>query len=351
MALRPDFAAHLAQLGAKGADRATAPLPVYALIGRSTQLRDEALLALRQQLLGRPTAAPGEGFRVGEGAAVDEAVMAAQSLPLWGTTGAGPTFVVLQGVGALSAADAERLRRYVERPAPHSVLCLLGDRLDGRGQLSKVLVRQHAGFELLPPRAGELPAWLRRRARAAQLDLDDAAARLLLDYVGADVDLLLQALDKVALYVGDEGPLHVAAIQAALSRTREESIFAFTDALGSRNFATAIAKLHHLLQEGQSPLLVLAMIGRQLRQLLQVDQAGPRRAKGELAVRLGVAPFVVDRLLQQAARFNTADLLAALQAAAAADRQLKSSRLSPALILAGVVEKVCVGKACPPAPT
>jgi DNA polymerase III delta subunit len=46
-----------------------------------------------------------------------------------------------------------------------------------------------------------------------------------------------------------------------------------------------------------------------------------------------VRPFVLDTLAQQARRYRTAELQAALEAAAAADAKLKSSRLDAGLIL------------------
>jgi DNA polymerase-3 subunit delta len=340
---RQDLTQHLRQLGPpeQATARHPASLPIYALISPSPLLLAEALSSLRSALGGTPTAGLAESFTANEAGAVDAALHASRSLPLWGRAPGVPCFIVLRGLHQLSAADTAQLAAYMQRPAPHSVLCLVGERLDARTKFGKALAASGALFEIPLPRPQDVVSWLQQRAKRRHLDLPSDAARCLVDLAGTDLDLLIQSLEKVALYVGDAGPLSVEAVTEVLARTREERIFSFTDALGKRRFAESILRLQHLLQDGQSPLMILSMVARQLRQLLQVKTAPPRLGKSALATRLSVRPFVIDTLIEQAGRFAATELLDGLSAASRADLSLKSSRLGGELVLGRLVERIC----------
>jgi DNA polymerase III delta subunit len=85
------------------------------------------------------------------------------------------------------------------------------------------------------------------------------------------------------------------------------------------------------------------MLVRQLRQLLSLKMAGAQPGgcrRAELATLLGVRSFVVETLEAQAAQFTLPELYAALDAAAAADQQLKASRLPHGLIIDSLLLQV-----------
>jgi len=69
------------------------------------------------------------------------------------------------------------------------------------------------------------------------------------------------------------------------------------------------------LEQGEHPLQILAMLGRQVRILIQVSEL---RKQGlvppEIAVQLALAPWMVDKFIKQAQKFDMAQLEAAHRA-------------------------------------
>ena len=200
-------------------------------------------------------------------------------------------------------------------------------------------------FVLEPPKAAMLPQWLIKRAAADHVTLQGEAAALLVELCGQDLGVLTHALTKVILHAGVDTEVSAEHVAEAVASTRIASIFSLTDAVGQRNWGEASLLLRNILGGGESPLVVLTMLTRQLRQLLQVkifqQCMGNTR---HLAESLGVRPFVADLLQAQARHYDMQQLQRALAAASATDVKLKSSGVDGNLLLDGLLVDMLAGQ-------
>jgi DNA polymerase-3 subunit delta len=316
MAARTDFAAHLKREPLRA---------VYVLVGADPLLLSDAVAELRRRVL--TAAADFNSDELDAAAGAERLLGAARTLPMM----AQRRWVLGRDLTKLPAKDHGALMAYVAAPVDTSVLVLTATKLDGRTKLAQALGKAGALFSLEPPRPGELPGWVQERARRAGYSLQQEAAVLLAELIGGELGVLAVSLDKIALYAGaGEGITadHVAEVVAA---TRVSSIFELTDALGKRDWAQASLLMRNIVGGGQSALLVLAMLVRQLRLILQAKLWQGRAS--DLAPTLGVRPFVADTLVAQARRYTEAELYRALRLAARTDARLKSSRLPHEVLL------------------
>lgn len=182
----------------------------------------------------------------------------------------------------------------------------------------------------------------------------------------------LGAIEKLITYVGAKAQIEEADIEAVIGRTKEESVFDLTGALGERNLAVALRTLKELLDQGNPPLMVFAMIVREVRFLLQAKlliASGRLRefqrgmdygrfqktvvpalkglaGNGEDSIALaGQHPFVVYQALKHAERFNRAELTGFLELLVRTDLALKSTGQEPRLLLERVLITVCGSRA------
>jgi DNA polymerase III subunit delta len=188
-------------------------------------------------------------------------------------------------------------------------------------------------------------AVINNEAARRGIPLDRAAAEHLVARAGHDITNLLSELEKCALRVEPGEMVTSAVIDEMVKRAPQETVFDLTDALGQRETARAIGMLRELIGGGEAPELVLAMLVRHLRQLLQArafmdarlpldgslasrmprslaDQL-PRDGRENLANLLQLQAWLGRRLVQQARNFSTPQLAAALQAALATDLAMK----------------------------
>ncbi len=178
------------------------------------------------------------------------------------------------------------------------------------------------------PAGPELADWILRRARGKGVNIEPRAVDLLASYIGNDLRLLDQELEKLAAYVTDRGTITRADVETLVASVREASIFQMVDALGSRDRRRAVVLLRRLLQEGKAPLYILTMIVRQFRLLLEAREL---EAEGvppaEMAREMDVQPWLASKILKQAHNFRPSDLEAILAQLLDIDVGIKTGQL------------------------
>lgn len=185
-----------------------------------------------------------------------------------------------------------------------------------------------------PPTGAPLEKWITQRATSEGVTLQPEAARRLAQLAAGQLQRLATEIAKLATYVGPGGTIDVAAVEVLVPDSRETRAFDLTDALARGERSHALALLHELLDAGQQPLMILALIARQIRILVQVkDLAGQGVRSGDIATAVGLAPFLVDKTVALARRFSFDQLAAAQRACLEVDTALKRSRMTPDLAL------------------
>jgi DNA polymerase-3 subunit delta len=160
-----------------------------------------------------------------------------------------------------------------------------------------------------PPDARALPRWVEKRVRKHGGEIEPQAAAHLAAVVGTDLRLLDQEIAKLVTYTNAERAITSADVDAVVPYAQAAVVFDLVDALGHRDGRTAAQTLHRLLDAGEHPLGLLAMIVRQFRLLIQVKELKAERATTrDIAQALRLHPFPAGKLANQATHFTGAQL-------------------------------------------
>jgi len=245
--------------------------------------------------------------------------------------------------GKGSPSVEERFAEYLNQIPPTTDLVLVEEsEIDSRSVLYRAL--RSAGATIIAPpdlKSGELVKWVQRRARHKGSRLAPGVAEKLVDEIGVDLRALDQELEKLSLYCG-QAEVQEADVARLVTASRTTSIFAMVDALGIRNHRQVVSILHDLLQEGEQPLKILALIARQWRLLVEAKElremgGGP----AEVASRLRVAPWQARKLLGQERSFSREELKALYRALLDTDVAIKTGQVEPVLGLDLFVAAAC----------
>ncbi len=160
--------------------------------------------------------------------------------------------------------------------------------------------------------------------------------------VGADLSRLGLAIEQLWLYT-DGRAIEVDDVDDLIADTRERSVFELTDAIASRNQARAQLAVAGLFEQRQSSIGVVMMLARHMRQL-GLCQAGIQQklSKGDLAKKVAVPPFVLDKLARQAGHYSVRGVAQAISRLGEADRTLKGFGASSKVLGRGLAERVVV---------
>jgi len=313
--------------------------PVYLLVGDQDLLRELAATKLQIAVVGEtPSPFNFERFD-GESGDASRIVMAANMMPLLG----GRRLILVKRASRLVESEAS-LQAYVEDPNPATVLVLdLDKKPDGRRKGWKDLEKKAAVVACDAPDAWELQDWVAEEGKARGLKLGREEVRYLVTEVGSDLRRLSNELEKLSLYASGDR-LDLETMAEVLGRGRAQSVFKFIDAVASGDAGSALRQLGRLLEEGEVPLRILALLDRLVGQLrIAKDAQASGRKDSSLAGLLGAPPSAARAIGESARRLRPAFLRRAVEALADTDRLLKSSRLPHRVVMEGLVLELARG--------
>lgn len=237
------------------------------------------------------------------------------------------------------------LLEYLELPAGDAVLVLRSQLpADTRRKAVKRIAEVGVLLAATAPPPDVLPAWCVERASSAHgVTLDRRAAAMLCRRVPASLDLLDQELAKLAAFAGGAGTVAASDVEAIVAATRDERVFDLMDAVVEGRAADAFALIATLRAQGEQVMGLLALLARQVRLLLQAQDAvatDGRGAAASLAAASRLPPFVARRAISQARRFAAGDLEKGLEAIWVAERSVKFGRSDEETALAGAVGRL-----------
>lgn len=151
----------------------------------------------------------------------------------------------------------------------------------------------------------DLVRWLQDRAKQHGVSLDPAAARRLAERLGNALVLADTEIAKLAAYTAGKRSISAADVDDLTPYAAEANIFHMVDALGQRSGEKAIRALRQLLDDGDEPLRIFALITRQYRLLLQIKELiEGGHSMGGAASALGLRDFVAKKLAEQARMYR-----------------------------------------------
>lgn len=307
------------------------PQPLYFCLGEEDYLAAHALELLRAAAVGPEDFFNYQRFDAG-GSPMVEIINAAATLPAF----ADRRMIVLTRAEALPADEQALLAAHLETLSPTTCLVVTAAKADQRRRLFSVLLQRAVVINCQPLLERELPAWLNSQATALGLQLSTEVVHALVEQTGTSLHALTNELEKLRAHTaGLESHTHAAPVKIELealtqlvAHGREHSIFELTDAVGDRRLGAALLIARRLLNQGEQPVGLIAMLTRHLRRLWIARCAlDAGQAPAALAQRLGVMPRYAETLSRQAAGFTSRQLQRALARCLVADAQLKGGRL------------------------
>jgi DNA polymerase III subunit delta len=285
---------------------------------------------------------------------------------------------ICQAEGLTSASGTDREERLEEifkdgLPAGNCLI-FTAENVDKRKKLYKIIAEQGVVLHF-----GEVKSESARKEtlqrQAQQLlnsygkKLSPAAWIALGRKTGFDLRRSMSELEKLIFFVGDRNIVEKNDVEEAIGTTREDNIFALTTALSEKNQLAALDALKNILDQGTHHLIILTMMVREVRLLLQarvlVDSGRLPKfnnsmeygwfqktlypAIGELNTsevkREGLIfsqhPFVAYNAFRNCVRFTSSRLINFLDELLELERSFKTSASDPQLLLENFLIKSC----------
>lgn len=306
------------------------PHPLYLLVGTERFLRDTAARSITEAALhGTLLREFNEAsFNLGRDS-VHAAIAAAEQLPMMSER----RVIRIRDFGRLRENDEETLIRYLNNPAPSTVMILIADDLDKRKKATKALLDNCVVVDFPPLKDADAKTWAKSRLKELKVTVDDAVLTQIITLVGTDVQTLFNELDKLASAVAGTGRITSTVVDELIGRSRELSNFELGDHLLANNRKRALETLHRLLDDGAEPVMLIGLIAGNYHRLALAKHLLAKGGREEVFRNISLPPFKRDAYIANLQRNDAARIARGLQLTAAADLAIKTSQATPRLQL------------------
>lgn len=303
---------------------------VYIFFGEETYLMQQAVEQLRALLV----PAGFEEFNyhrlTGKGLTVQELTEAVEAMPMMSQS----TFVTVTDMDVFKLDEAQRtaLVSLLEDFPEYCTLVFLYRQLpykkDGKlKKLTAAIAAHTTEIEFAPQGRQKLQKWVRRRFAAFDKELDDNAIDHLLFTCGSLMDGLVPEINKIAAYAKGKR-VTVADIDAVADPVLDARIFDMTNAVTARDYDRAAAVLAELFRMQTEPIAILAVLGRELRQLYTARLAldGKKDAVWVKELWRMTSAYPATKLMEAARSVSRPWCRDAVRRCQTLDRRMKSER-------------------------
>ncbi len=322
--------------------------PIYLFVGEADFLMEEAWNLLLDKIV--PAKARhfnGERLQAKEQTAA-QVTARLSTLPMFGSR----QLLMVQHIEAWPKEQRILLASYLARPNPASCLVLTATQRKGLEKIEAAVSAVGAVVDFPPLSEKDVPGWLRDRASKHHGKiLSPQAAAFLGELVGCEMHSLMQELEKLSIYVGNRERIEMEDVKQTVSSYRSFSVFELLRHIGQRQSQKAVHILRKLMVSGEAPLAILGLLARQVRMLWQVKDGLERGMSAQqIGKLLNLYPTILKNYTQQASSFTTDDLRRTHGALRDADLALKSTGVSPEVVLEALVLRLCLGRSEKPLP-
>jgi len=306
------------------------PEPLYLLVGPERYLRDNAARAITgAALVGTLLREFNESSFNLMRDSVQSAIAAAEQLPMMSDR----RVVRIRDFARLRENDEESLIRYLNNPAPVTVMIFIADDLDKRKKATKVLLDTCVVVDFPPLKDSEAKAWVKARLKELKVAADDSVLSEIISLVGTDVQTLFNEVDKLASAVADTGRITSTVVDELIGRSRELSNFELGDHILANNRTRALETLHRLLDDGAEPVMLIGLIAGNYHRLALAKHLLAKGGREEVFRNISLPPFKRDAYIANLQRSDAAKIARGVQLTAAADLAIKTSQATPRLQL------------------
>ena len=146
-----------------------------------------------------------------------------------------------------------------------------------------------------------MPRLLVADAQRLGFRLEPAAARVLVDRMGASPVRLQHELERLALWAGDGGEVTAADLEAMIADTSEAAVWSLSDALLERDPAAALRIAERLIDQGENVTGLIYGLASRLRSACaaagQLEEGiPPKQVESSLKMHPYAAKLLVGRL-------------------------------------------------------
>lgn len=236
--------------------------------------------------------------------------------------------------------DVQQLISYMEEPSEDCVLLLIMPDADKRSRLFKAASKYViAEFQALEGES--LKSWIIKTVRSLGKEISPGEADFLAEYADNALESLNNELKKLVLFSHGDRIIR-EEIEQSVTPGRDYNIYAIADHILNKEADRALVLCGQLLAQKESPIYIMGIISKQLRNLLMLKNLPNGIGKTEIARMVDIKEFMVDKLMKRSALISERRLEESLKILLETDEGIKTGKIEQELALRLAISRLCL---------
>lgn len=225
--------------------------------------------------------------------------------------------------------QTDKLIDYLARVPPTTCLIFLNrGQIDMRVSIPAAIKKHGKIVEFPYLKPDDTQKWLSGALRKHSKHMDKASMQYMIHLVGNKIGDLNNELMKLVSLTKDEDRIRTEDIDAVTVPNHEYSAFQLLEFLGRRDVGGSIALINKLVEQGESPISLLAMTAKQLRMILLCSCLREEGLSDALIFKnVSGHPITVKKCIDQSRHYTTDKIRAAIKICLEMDYGIKSGKI------------------------
>lgn len=223
--------------------------------------------------------------------------------------------------------EGEKLKAFLADLPETVCLLFIEEKAEKTNGLYKAVAKYGQAVEFKKPTEKDLGTWIKKRCKENGMEMSEGVLNLFLQTVDHDMENIDGELQKLMAYKGEEKEIKAEDIRAVCTVSLEARVFDLVRAVAEKRPEKAVQIYRTLLSMKESPYMVLSLITRQFRLILEtmlLSQSG--MTNDAIGARLEIRDFAVKEYLRQSKRFSAEGWKHAVRDCLQVDLDIKSGK-------------------------
>ena len=223
--------------------------------------------------------------------------------------------------------EGEKLKEFLADIPESTCLLFIEEKVEKTSALYKAVVKHGQAVEFKKLTEKNLGAWIKKLCKDNQKQMSESVLGLFLQTVDHDMENMEGELLKLIAYKGEESEIKAEDIRAVCTVSLEARVFDLVKAVAEKRPEKAVQIYRTLLSMKESPYMVLSLITRQFRFILETKLLSESGMTNEtIAAKLEIRDFAVKEYLRQSKRFSARVWKDAMKDCLETDLNIKSGK-------------------------
>lgn len=266
--------------------------PVYFLMGEETYYIDLITNLLEQKVLNNDERSFNQTVLYGKDTSVDEIISVCKRFPMMSKY----QLVIIKEAQDLSS-KLDNLDSYMLNPMLTTILVInfKYKSIDKRKKIYKSIKKYGLILESKKPYENQLSSWINNNLKEKGYKIDFKAAQMLVDYLGCDLKMINNQLEKLSLLSPKDNFINPELIEHNIGISKDFNVFELRKAIGTKNLKKAL-QISDYFNNNQKTYPVTYVLGSIFNYFIQIFQLHSIKNKSEsnISNTLGINKFFVS---------------------------------------------------------